>query len=214
MLVIFLMLTCTVSLTLHKVMVMAVRNGHPDIELVSPVCLCTGGTYYEYPVEGTDKGVMMKFDFRINPDQDESGGILMYEIRRKGNIRSDHQSNVDTIYAKAIEEVPKMMRLLVIWKTKRLEEPDVSVILVEYDNELVLNGDKLAQLYENVNYIPTNYFRNTWLIYDNMALAEKHKVLWYTCLELEINIYRGFRNKDNIKPMWINSERQASSLII
>jgi hypothetical protein len=49
-------------------MAIAVHNEYPDIELVSPVYFCAGGTYYEYPVEKKDKGIMMKFDFRINLD--------------------------------------------------------------------------------------------------------------------------------------------------
>jgi hypothetical protein len=197
-------------------MTMNIHNQYPDIELVSPVYFCVGGTYYEYPVEETNKDTVMKFDFRFDPDKDESGSILMYEIRRKEHVVSDHQSSIDTIYTKVVEEIPRPMRLLLIWKIKHLEdeEPNLSVVLVEHDTELVLNEDKLALLYENVNYIPTNYFRSTWLICDNMVLAERHDVLWHTYLDLKVTISKGFGNKDAIRSIWIDSERQVLFLII
>jgi hypothetical protein len=220
---IFLMLTCTVSLTLHRVIAIAVHNEYPDIELVSPVYFCVDGTYYEYPVERTDKGVMMKFDFRFNPDQDKSGGILMYEIRRKNNEISDRQSSTDTMYAKVIEEASKMMRFLVIWKIKHVAEHKESIMLVEHDSELVLNEDKLAQLYENINEIPYDYYRYTWSMCNNMVLAIKCEESWRTSFELEITIFkklryqvatRPMRDDSERKPMWIDSGRQVSSLII
>jgi hypothetical protein len=188
-------------------MMMTISNRHSDIELVSPVYFCAGGTHYAYPVEQKDKGVAMKFDFRFDPDQDESGGILMYEIQRKENAKSNQPSKI-------IEEAPKTIRLLVIWKTKHLKEPKLSVILVEYDNKLVLNENKLAQLYEKFNDIPANYYRNTWLMWDNITLDESRKLLWHTSFELEIIISKGFRGSDIIRPMWIDSERQVLSLII
>jgi hypothetical protein len=85
----------------------------------------------------------------------------MYKIRRKENIGSDHQSSINTIYATVIEEASKMTRLLVFWKAKHHKEPETNVMLVEYDNELVLNEDKLAQLYENINDVPYDYHKRT-----------------------------------------------------
>jgi hypothetical protein len=213
MLMIFLVLTDTVSLTLHKVMAMTVHNEDPDIELVSPVYFCTGGTYYEYPVERSDVGVMIKLDFRFDPDQDESGGALMYEMRRKGSIESDRQASIEPIYAKVIEDASKMMRLLVIWKIKYNEEPKSSVILVKYGNEFVLNEDKLAQLYNKVNVIPINCYESTWLIRDDTVPEVMRKVVWRRNHELEIIVSKGFRDSDTIRPMWIDSERQVSPLI-
>jgi hypothetical protein len=211
MLVIFLTLTCTVSLILHETMAMTVQNRYSDVELVSPIYFCAGGTYYEYPVEKKDKGVMMKFDFRINLDQDVSGGILMYEIRRKGNIGSDHPSNNDTTYATVIEEASKMIRLLVFWKIKQHEDPGAGVILVEHDNELVLNEDKMAQLCENVNDMPSDNYRYMWSMGNNTELSIRRETFWRKYLELEIEIFKGFRDEDNTRPMWIDSERQVQS---
>jgi hypothetical protein len=155
----------------------------------------------------------MKLDFRFDPDQDEYGGILMYELRRKRSIKSNHQSSIDTIYAKVIEEIPKMMRFLVIWNTKHPDEPKVNIVLVEYNNELILNEDKLEQLYENANYMPFNHCRCTWLMCNNTTLRAMHKIMWITDLKLEINISEGVEDRNTMKPFWIDSEKQVSSLI-
>jgi hypothetical protein len=149
----------------------------------------------------------MKLDFRFDPDQDEYGSILIYKMRRKGSIRSDHQSNIDPIYAKFFEEASKMMRLLITWKINRLKEPKVNVILVEYDNRFVLNEDKLVRLYDKINVTPSNYDKCTWLMYDDTTLEAKYEVVWREGLELKITIYKGSRDSDTIRPMWIDSER-------
>jgi hypothetical protein len=187
-------------------MLMTIKNIYSDIELVSPVYFCSGGTHYAYPVEQNDKGITMKLDFRFDPDQ-ESGGILIYEIQRKENAKSDQQS-------KTIEKTLRPMRLLMIWKIKDLKLPRLGTILLEYDNRLVLNEDKLAQLYDRFNDIPGSYYRNTWLLWDTMALEENRHFSWHTSLQLEITIDKGFKGADIIRPMWIDPERQVLSLII
>jgi hypothetical protein len=207
MLAIFPMLMCAVSLTLYKTVVMAVHNRHPDINLVSPIYFCNRGIYNGYSVERMNIGAMMKIGFSFGLDQDEFGGILMYEVQRKRNTVSDHQSSIDTIYAKVIEEALKRMQLLVAWKIKHFEEPKVNIMLVEYDNELVLREDKLAQLYERVNDIPFGHNPSRWLMYDNTALRVTYEVMRKTGLELKITVSQGVRNLDTIRLMHINSER-------
>jgi hypothetical protein len=148
-------------------MIMTVYNQYSGIELASPIYFCNHEKHYEYPVERTRAGSVMRTEFRFDPDQDEPGGILVCKVRRKSNATSDRQTSVDTIYARVIEEAANMMLLLVTWKIEHLDEPKVNIILVEYDNELVLNEDKLAQLYDKNNVIPfkCNRFRGTtWLM--------------------------------------------------
>jgi hypothetical protein len=204
----FLIFTCIVSLALHKTMVMTVYNQYPGIELVSPIYFCNRGTCYEYPVKRTGTDAMMKIDFRFDPTQDEPGGILIYEMQRKGNARSDHQSS------QVIENALKMIRLLIIWKMKRSGRPKVNTILVEYDNEFVLNEDKLVQLYNKMDIISSNYYKSTWFICDHVVLGAKYEVVRKEGLELNITISQGIENQNIIKPMWIDSKRQVSSLIV
>jgi hypothetical protein len=160
------MLMRNVSFTFPEKMVMTVHNRYLGIELASPVHFCNHGTYYEYS-KRTDTGAMMKLDFRSDPDQAESWGILMYKVQRRGTIRSNQQSSTDTIYAKVIEEASKKIRLLITWKIKRSEAPKLNVMLVEHDNTLILNEDRLVKLHclkrcSNV-FSPFEHFHSSFL---------------------------------------------------
>jgi hypothetical protein len=208
LLAIFLMLMCIVSLNPQKTMTMTIHNQYPDIELVSPVYFCNRGKRYKYRVKRVHDNTVTKIGFRFDLDQDEYGGILMYTIRRKSNTRSDHQSSIDPIYAKVIEEASKMTRLLIIWKNKHLG-PKVNITLVECDNKFSLNEDKLVRLYENVNDIPSDYNPSSWLVCNNTALRATHEVVRKMGLETKITISQELRNWGLTKPMWIDPERQV-----
>jgi hypothetical protein len=205
-----------VSLALCNTAIMTVHNQYPDIELVSPAYFCNRGTYHEYPVKRMDNNTIMKISFRFDIDQDESSGILMYEAQRKGNTRFGHQSNVDPIYAKVIEEALKVMRLLVTWKVKRSWGPKVNIMLVEYDNGFALNEDKLAQLYEKANDIPSgcNLYGCAWLMCDNTTLDVTNEEVEKPDFESKITISEGFVNRHTIRSRWIDSERQVPSDMI
>jgi hypothetical protein len=211
MLTIFLMLMRTISLTLYKTMIMTIHNQYPDIKLASQAYFCSRAKRYEYLVNRTDTGTIMKIGFRFELDQDEFGGILMYKMQRKGNTKSGHQSSTDI---KVIEEALKMMQLLVTWKVKHLEEPKVNIVLAKHDSDLVLNEDKLAQLYDKINDMPSkeyswfleydDIFESTWLVCDNTVMETRYGVNYEEGLELKINISEGVRNLNIIKPMWID----------
>jgi hypothetical protein len=160
MLAIFLTLMRTVSLSLHGTMDVIVHNQHRKIELVSPVYFCNHGTYNEYSVERTDTGTMMKISFRFDLHQDESSGILMYEVRRNRSTKFDHQPGTNITYAKIIEDTFKMGLLLVAWRIDRSWKYRIYTMLVEFDNELVLSEDKLAKLYDKIYDIPTNAYNS------------------------------------------------------
>jgi hypothetical protein len=132
---------------------------------------------------------------------------LMYEIRRKRNRRSDHQSSINTAYAKVIEEASKMTRLLVAWKIDRSGGSKVRIILVECDDKLVLNEDKLAQLYKRVNDIPSGYHAITWLMCDNTVLETTYEIEQKTGIELEITISEGDKDENTKSALWIDPER-------
>jgi hypothetical protein len=102
------------------------------------------------------------------------------------------------------------MRLLVTWRVKHPGKPKVNVMLVEYDNGLVLNEDKLAQLYDKANNIILyghNSFGYIWLMYDNTMLKVTRKLMRKTGLELKITISTVSRNLDTMRLMWIEPER-------
>jgi hypothetical protein len=203
------MLMCIVSLTLHRVMDVTVHNQYSDIELVSPVYFCNHGIYNEYPVKRTDVGAMMKIDFRFGLDK-LPRGILMYEVQEKGNIRSDHCLNIDTTSAKMVGDTSKMMRFLVTWKIENFGEPRVRIVLVEHDNDLTLNEDKLAKLYNKVNgqfskqYSPSRY---TWLVSANTVLEATYEAVQKEGLELKVVISKGIKDWNTRPALWIDPER-------
>lgn len=153
-------------------------------------------------------GVVTKLDFRFDTVQDEFSGILMYEIRKKGNIRFNHQSGTDSISTKVIEKTLKMMRLLVTWKIKYSGQPKVNIMLVDYDNKLILDEDKLVKLYNKVNGIPADHNSSgcVRLLCDDIMLEVTPKVVWESGLKLDITASTILRDPDIIKPMRIESE--------
>jgi hypothetical protein len=216
MLVIFLALMCAVSLAFCGVVDATVYNQHPDIELVSPVYFCDRRAYNEYPIERTNAGTVMKIGFSLGLDK-LPGGILMYEVQRRGNIKSDQQPSADAASTEAIEATSKVMRLLVTWKIERFGEPRVHIVLIEHENELVLNENQLAQLYDKVNDQFSRCYdssKSAWLVNANIVLTVAYEVVQKECLELKITISEGVKDNYTKPALWIDSERQVSFLIV
>jgi hypothetical protein len=210
-LVTFLMLICITSLTIHRTIDVTVHNQCPNIELISPVYFYNCGAHYEHPVERIYYSAILKTTFSLDLDQDEPGGILMYKMQRKRNTWSNYRSSIDLICA---EDISEMMRLLVIWKIRRSEEPKVNIVLVENGDELVLNEDELAQLYDKVDNIFFNYYSRRWLTCNNKVLETTYRVVHEEGLELRITISQGVKYWNAIKSMWINSKRQVLLVIM
>jgi hypothetical protein len=224
MLAIFLILTYTVSITLHITMDATVHNQYSDIELTSPVCFCDGRTYTGYSVERMDNGTVIKVGTRFDLNQDKSEGILMCEVQRDRSTESDHQASTDTTFTEAAEDTSKITRLLVTWEIRSSGKFMVYIVLVEHDNELVLNEAELVQLYNNVNDIPyevyewilkyDGIYKSTWSIYDNIVLEATDELICEKGLELKITVTEGSKDEDTESALWIDSERQVSSLMI
>jgi hypothetical protein len=201
-LAVFLILTCTVSLILHGTMDVTVHNRSSIIESVSPVYFCDDGTYNEYSVNGMNAGDIMKIGFRFGLDK-LPGGILMCEVKRKWSTESDHQSSTDITITETIEDTLKMMRLLVVWKVNNLWLPEVRIVLIVHDNELVLDEDKLAQLY---NQIDDRFFEHyeasesTWSVCDDTVLGITYEIVQQIDTELKITISEGAKMKI---PNWL-----------
>jgi hypothetical protein len=139
----------------------------------------------------------------------------MYEVRKKGKTRSDHQSSIDATSTASAGDALKIMRLLVTWKIECSGKPSAHVALIEHDDNLVLNEDTLAHLYDKVNDILLhNPLECTSLMCYDAALAITRKVVRKTGLELKITVSQGIKDKYTMKPIWIDSKRQVSSLMI
>jgi hypothetical protein len=224
MLVIFLILMCTISLTFHMPMNVIVHNQHSGIKLVSPICFCNGETYDEYSVERMDDGTVMKIGARFDLSQDKSEGILMCEVQRSESMETDYQSNTDTTSTEIIESTSKIMRFLATWEIKSPGRATIRIILAEHDSELALDGAKLAQLYNKVNDIPIgvynwilkydSIYKWAWLIHDNTVLEATDDVIYEKGLELKIAVTEGVRDENAEPALWIDPERQVSFLML
>jgi hypothetical protein len=217
MLVIFFILMCTASLTLHKTIDLTVHNQYSDIELASPAYFHNCEIYNQYSIKRTNAGIMLKTGFRFGLDQNEPGGILMYKVKRKENAESNYQSSTNTTSVTHIEDTLRMMQLLVAWKTDHPQKFNVRIVLVEHVNEFVLNETKLAQLYSKINDMPSEVYdwilkygsicKSKWLMCNNKVLEATDEKLIYGKDELKINISEGAEDKDTMKPMRLDPEK-------
>jgi hypothetical protein len=186
--------------------------------LTSPVCFCDAKTYDEYSVKRTDVSAVIKIGTRFDLNQDKSEGILMCEVQRSKNTKSGCQPSVDTTSTEAVEDTSKVMRLLVTWEIEHSWRFRTRIVLVEHDNKLVLNENKLAQLYNKVNDIPSELYnwtrkydgiyKSTWLMCDNIVLEATDEIICEKGLELKMAI-SGVEDKDAESALWIDSERQV-----
>jgi hypothetical protein len=152
---------------------------------------------------------MVKISLSFSLDKLHSG-ILIYELQRKGNEASSRQSSANTTSTEVIENTSKMMRLLVTWKIDRSWESRVHIVLVEHNSELVLNEDKLAQLYDRVNdQISRRYntSKSTWLVYDNAVLEVTYKAIQKEDFGLKVDIFKGAKDEYTKSALWIDPER-------
>jgi hypothetical protein len=195
-------------------MVITVHNRYPDIELTLPVCFCNRERCYEYRAERMNNDTMIKFGLKFGLDQSVLEGILACEVRRKENVRSNHQSGINTSYAKIIEKPSRITLLLVSWRIIRFWKSNAKIILVEYDNKLVLNEDKLTQLYNKVINMHFGHSPSKWLMCDNTVLRVAYKVVYEKGPELNIYISQEYEDKDAIRSMRIDSTRQVLSEMV
>jgi hypothetical protein len=214
-LAIFFILMRAVSLTFYMPMDVTVHNQYSGLELTTPVCFCDGRMYNEYSVERMDDGTVMKIGFRFGLNQFE--GVLMCEVQGNRSTEFDHQSSNDTASTEAVENTSKMMRLLVTWEVKHSWKLSVRVVLIEYDNRLVLNEDKLVQSYNKVNNIPSTVYnwtrkydgvyKSAWLIHDNTVLEAMDEIICEKGLELNITVTEGTKDMYAESALWVDSER-------
>jgi hypothetical protein len=187
-----------------------VHKQSPIIESISPVYLCDSGTYSEYSVEGTDDGSIVKTGFKFGLDK-LPGGIFVCEVQRKGNIEFDHYSSADTTFTEDVENISETMRLLVAWKINYLWWPNVQIVLIVYGNELVLNEDKLTQLYSKIDdqfFERHDASESTWLVCDDTVLEITYEIVQKVGIELKITISEGVEDENAEPALWIDSEGQ------
>jgi hypothetical protein len=190
-------LTYVISLTLQSPISLNIHHQYKNISLISPIYFIHGGRWDVIPNSEIDVDAVMRNHIELDSDQDIIEGALIYNIQRR-HVESD----------KPTQNESKYIQLLVAWRVEHTKVLHVRTLLVEHDNELDWDEDKLRRLHQKhwhslntlVSPIETN-----WLLDDTTVLAMTIKVMngdyrW------DVFISEGIKN--NVKrPFWINAKR-------
>jgi hypothetical protein len=196
------MLIYIISLTLRSTVDMVIDNQCSNVRLTSLVYFTKDATCHIRFPQQVDSKSMMEVNFRTGLDRSKFGGALLYYLQREDN-ETGNRSNTD-------KDASTSTQLLVIWGFNSDEEPYFCACLIEHDNTLVWNEDKLKRLYhiyDSQNNIELVFDWEGWLLDDNTKLQTVR----------ESSYKRGFKRKITIseekdllsprKPLWINPSR-------
>jgi hypothetical protein len=165
-----------------------IHHQFPGVELVSPAYISTGATCCLSPDQSVDVGSIMQAGFNIDPDQ-ESIGILMYKLQRKGIDQSNEEATC--------------IQLVVIWKVNSSKEFCVVSHLIEHDKDRIWDRDglmRLTECYELFN-IQHGSVEDTWLMRDNTVLMASLNVVCKEYYKLEMTISET-SIKDDTQRLW------------
>jgi hypothetical protein len=197
---ILIVLMYTVSLPIRPSFKLNIYNRCLNVGLASPVCItsdeleCHRVPDYEACTGGT-----MRSCFVIKSD-DESYGVLMYKLQRKRTHKS----------AEISKDTSSIAQILVVWRISESKELYTNVLLVEHDNSLIWNEDKLNKLYhKNHDWLKeyTDTTSDTWLVDNDIVLKTTFSVKDLKG-NPELNISISEENDDyTIRPLCVDLER-------
>jgi hypothetical protein len=175
----------------------------PGVELISPVYACNGAKRRLSPYKRVITGSTAQASFSIDPTQDASIGILMYELRR----RNAKQFNKSAIFS---EDEARRTQIFIIWKINSSEEFCAVSSLIEHDKSCVWDRDrlmKLAKWYKpfDVQHGPIEL---AYLMRDNTVLMTRVNVTREKeRYKLEMTISEGSIKYDTQRPDYIDLDR-------
>jgi hypothetical protein len=179
-----------------------------NIELTSPVYFIKDATcHIQFPQRVNSESIM-KFNFKTSIDRETFGGVLVYHLQRKKNDKFKGRSNTDKNTSTSIQ-------LLVIWGYKS-HKPYSHAWLIEHERTLVWSKDKLKRLwhvYHSQDSMELVSNRKKWLLNDNMRLKTEYETS-YGGFEMKIIISEERHRLYPIKPLWIDPNRQVSTLLM
>jgi hypothetical protein len=189
---IFFVLICVVRLIL-QLPILNIYNKCQDVNLTSPVYFIHGGKCHTVPNQKIDVNAVMSNLFVFDSRCDILEGALIYRVQRRWHIEPDELRGTE---------------LLVTWHVDHAEESHVRALLIEHNEELDWNEDKLRVLHQKC-WQPLDAWvdpiGNNWLLHNLPVLATSVKIMnggyrW------DISISEGM--EDNVKrPLWIDAER-------
>jgi hypothetical protein len=137
----------------------------------------------------------MQASFNIDPDQDESIGVLMYKLQEKNTVRFGEAT---------------CTQLLIIWKVNKSKVFWATSRLVEHDKSRVWDEVGLMKLTKH--YVSSNVhyglIEDTWLMHDNTVLMTRINVICEEeCYKLEMTVSETSIEDDTQRPQYISLYR-------
>jgi hypothetical protein len=186
-----------ISLELQSAMDVTIHNQCTNIELTSLVYFTKDTMHCGHiPKQANSKRSM---HVKVPINLDTFGGVLLYHLQRKENDKTTSTST----------------QILVIWG-RSSDWFYSNVYIVEHENALDWNKDKLERLYDEYDsqyYVRSNIDMYEWLLDDNIMLKT-------TCesshgdLKMQVIISEEIYLDRPIKPLWIDANRQVPTLFM
>jgi hypothetical protein len=167
--------------------------------LVSPEYFGSNIVWDIVPNQKVDVNTMTRTIFEENTSERGFTSVLTYKLRRKGSFESN-EDNVST------ENTSTSSQLLVIWRSDSQYECSIHVLLINHDNTITLNEDKVKELnYPSLTLLRNGHIvKNTWLLDYEAVLMTTSK--WEKRIrKIEITISEGTEENDFMEPLCVSS---------
>jgi hypothetical protein len=182
-------------------MEVTIDNRCSNIKLTSPIHFTKNTTCHVHFPQKVDSRNMTKVNFMTGIDEDTFGGALLYHLQREDNNESVHQFDAD-------KNVSTNTQLLVFWRCE-LNEFYSFAVLIEHENTLIWNEDKLEEFYHIYDRQYNIGFTFDWKIFslnDNTTLKVKCRQT-HGGFKMNIFISEEKKQRQPVKPLWIDSNR-------
>jgi hypothetical protein len=167
-----------------------INNQCPNIGLKSPVYFIKDAICHGYLHQQVDFKSEMKVSLKIGMIKDTFGGALLYRLQQKVNTLISTQ-------------------LLVIWEFK-INKLYSYAWLIEHENTLVWDKDKLKMLYDvynNQDDTESIFNAGRWMLDDNTKLKTECKASYEGYFRMNIIISEEKYLLLLQKPLWIDLNR-------
>jgi hypothetical protein len=180
-----------------------IHNKCSNIELVEPVYFSDGATC-DIPLDQKiEPNGALKTVFRIKFTRGKFEGAILYRLRKKG-ANSDQQPDTET--TSNGKNQPNRTQLLVGWKLERLQDPRVYMLLVEHEEKLVWDGNKLIEQHNEFRgrlNVHNGSVTSTWLMEDGSVLRLALDGVGSGEYGIRIVITDAQQNEHTSIPIWI-----------
>jgi hypothetical protein len=173
---------------------LVIHHRFPNVELVFSIYTGDIKACYLSPDQNVNVGSVIRAGFDIDPNQEESTGVLMYRLQRKNTEQTDEAT---------------YLQLFIIWKVNSSKEFSVVSNLIEHDKSHVWDRDsllKLAERYELAN-VQSKSIEDTWLMRDNTMLMTWMNITREKCYKLEMILAKTSIKDSARRPQYIHLDR-------